>query len=182
MAGQDRSAVKLTYQDYCRIPEDGQRHEILDGEHCVSPAPRTEHQLVLGRLHAQLFAATEGSSLGLVFVAPTDLQLSEVDIVQPDLMVILQKNLHIITPSKVKGIPDLVIEILSPSTTSHDRQAKKERYRIARVPEYWIVDPDEHVVEQYLLEGSVYRLVELCEKELSPADLPGVLIDVLALW
>ncbi len=181
MAGQDRSAVKLTYQDYCRIPEDGQRHEILDGEHHVSPAPRTEHQLVLGRLHAQLFAATEGSSLGRVFMAPTDLQLSEVDIVQPDLMVILQKNRHIITPSKVKGIPDLVIEILSPSTSSHDRKAKKERYRIAGVPEYLMVDPEEHVVEQYLLEGDAYRLAELCERKLCPA-LPGVVIDVEALW
>jgi Uma2 family endonuclease len=174
--------VKLTYQDYCRIPEDGKRHEILDGEHHVSPAPSTDHQSVLGHLHARLYAAVQDPGLGRVFIAPTDLQLSEVDIVQPDLMVILQKHLHIITPTKVKGIPDLVIEILSPSTTSHDRQAKKERYRIAGVPEYWIVDPDEHVVEQYLLEGGAYRLAGLRETELSPANLPNVRIDIPRLW
>ncbi len=96
-------------------------------------------------------------------------------------MVILESNLHIITPTKVKGVPDLVVEALSPSTASHDRKAKKERYRIAGIPEYWIVDPEEHVVEQYLLEGDAYRLAELCERKLCPA-LPGVVIDVEALW
>ena len=181
MSGKDRSAVKLTYQDYCRIPEDGQRHEILDGEHRVSPAPSTDHQSVLLRLGSQLYTQVESKGLGRVFIAPTDLHLSEVDIVQPDLMVILESNLHIITPTKVKGVPDLVVEALSPSTASHDRKAKKERYRIAGVPEYWIVDPDEHVVEQYLLEGEAYRLAEFCERKLCPA-LPGVVIDVDALW
>ena len=97
MPGQDRSAVKLTYQDYCAIPEDGKRHEILDGEHHVSPAPRTDHQSVLGNLYAQLRSAIQDPGLGLVFLAPTDLQLSVVDIVQPDLMVILKANLPIIT-------------------------------------------------------------------------------------
>ena len=182
MPGQDRSAVKLTYQDYCRIPEDGQHHEILDGEHCVSPAPSTDHQSVLLRLGSQLYTQVESKGLGRVFIAPTDLHLSDVDIVQPDLMVILESNLHIITPTKVKGIPDLVIEILSPSTASHDREAKKERYRIAGVPEYWIVDPDEHVVEQYLLEGDAYRLAGLRDNEVSLAILQDVRIDIPRLW
>ena len=123
MAGEDRSAVKLTYQDYCAIPEDGKRHEILDGEHHVSPAPRTDHQSVLGNLHALFHAAIQVPGLGRVFVAPTDLHLSEVDIVQPDLIVILKKNLLIITPTKVKGIRDMVMEALSTSMASCDQEA-----------------------------------------------------------
>ena len=182
MAGEDRSAVKLTYQDYCAIPEDGKRHEILDAEHHVSPAPRTDHQTVLGNLNAQLRAEIQDPGLGRVFFAPTDLQLSEVDIVQPDLIVIMERNLHIITPTKVKGIPDLVAEVLSPSTARHYRETKKERYRIAGIPEYWIVDPDEHVVEQFLLVEDAYQLAGLRDKELSPADLPGVRIDIPRLW
>ena len=133
MPGKDPPAVKLTYQDYCRIPEDGQRHEVLDGEHLVNPAPTPGHQGVLGRLYVQLFHAIEEAGLGLVFPAPTDLHLSEVDILQPDIMVILSEHRHIVTRTKVKGVPDLVVEVLSRSTGKQDRTRKKRRFLEAGV-------------------------------------------------
>ncbi len=182
MSGKDPPAVKLTYQDYCRIPEDGQRHEILDGEHSVTPAPGTNHQEILVELAAQLVVQLKGKGLGRVFPAPTDLHLSDVDVLQPDLMVILVEHDHIITPTKVEGVPDLVVEVLSPSTGNHDCRRKKERYRKAGVPEYWIVDPDEHVVEQHLLEEGAYRLVGRCERVLRPAVIPEIRIDLTGIW
>ena len=182
MSDRGRSAVKLTYEDYSRIPDDGLRHEILNGEHHVTPAPGTIHQSILVKLCARLETQLEASGLGCVFVAPTDLHLSEIDVCQPDLMVILAGKSHIITPTKVKGVPDLVVEILSHSTEKQDRERKKERYRMAGIPEYWIVDPREHVVEQHLLEGGRYRLAERCEGLLRPAACPEVQIEVSRLW
>ncbi len=182
MPGQDRSAVKLTYQDYCRIPEDGQRHEILDGEHFVNPAPIPYHQSVLGELHVQLHAAVQAPGLGRVFFSPIDLQLSEGDILQPDLIVILAEHGHIVTANRVKGLPDLVVEVLSPSTRRHDRIRKKARYAKAGVPEYWIVDTEKHFVEQHLLESGAYRLAERCEEVVRSAAIGGVSVDVTLLW
>ena len=182
MSDRGRSAVKLTYEDYCRIPDDGLRHEILAGEHHVTPAPGTIHQRILVKLCATLHTQLDSVGLGQVFVAPTDLQLSEVDVCQPDLMVILAGKSHIITPTKVKGVPDLVVEILSDSTEKQDRERKKERYRMAGIPEYWIVDPREHVVEQHLLQGGQYRLAERCEGLLRPAACQEVQIEVSRLW
>jgi Uma2 family endonuclease len=156
--GKDPPAVKLTYQDYCRIPEDGKRHEILDGEQFVNPAPTPGHQGILGHLFVQLYEAVQERGLGLVYVSPIDVQLSEVDILQPDIVVILGQQRHIVTKSRVKGVPDLVVEVLSPSTEKHDRVRKMARFSAAGVLEYWIVNSDEQVVEQYLLEDGVYRL------------------------
>lgn len=182
MPGKDPPAVKLTYQDYCRIPEDGQRHEILDGEHFVNPAPTPGHQTALGRLYVQLYHAVEERGLGLVYISPIDVQLSEVDILQPDIVVILGEHRHIVTTTRVRGVPDLVVEMLSPSTEKHDRIRKKKRYAQAGIPEYWIADSTEQMVEQHILEGGDYRLVDRCAGELRSRAIPGVRIDVTRLW
>lgn len=174
--------MKLTYEDYCRIPEDGLRHEILDGEHVVTPAPNISHQSVLGELFAQLRVAIQKSGRGRVFLAPTDLRLSRVDVLQPDLMVILAEHSEIISEANVTGTPDLVVEILSPSTEKRDRGKKGARYAVAGVPEYWIVDAKKRVIEQHVLEGGAYRLAERCRKALNPAIIPDVRIDVTQLW
>ena len=110
------SRIKLTYEDYVRIPEDGKRHEIIDGDHYVTPRPFVYHQTVSGRLFVQLFRQVEERELGRVLCAPMDVLLSEVDIVQPDIVVVLKRNASIITKKNIQGSPDLLIEILSPST------------------------------------------------------------------
>ena len=176
------SKIKLTYREYVQFPADGRRHEIIDGDHYVNPAPETNHQRVSRRMQLQLMLQIEETGRGEVFDAPTDLQLSLSDVVQPDLIIILQRNRTIVTPTKIKGVPDLVVEITSPSSEKSDRELKKELYRRSGVPEYWVVDPTEHVVEQYVLEGGSYALVATENERVEFRQLPGVAVDLARVW
>jgi len=146
---------KLRYEDYVEFPDDGQRHEIIDGVHYVTPSPNTYHQVVSRRLQFLLYQAIELTGLGQVFDAPCDVELDEHDIVVPDLFVVLAEN-RIITPKKIKGSPDLIVEILSPSTRSRDLDEKRASYEANGVREYWIVDPDEHEMTQLVLADGKY--------------------------
>jgi Uma2 family endonuclease len=150
--------IKLDYRDYCCFPDDGRRHEIIDGDHYMTPAPSTAHQTVSKRLQYQFYTQIELAGLGLVFSAPVDVQLTDHDIVQPDLVVVLGDRTRMITHAKIDGSPDLVVEILSPSTLSNDTALKKHLYERMGVGEYWIADPDSRRLEQYRLVDGRYRL------------------------
>lgn len=163
MATETTDRPKLTYEDYAQIPEDGCQHEIIDGVHYVNPAPSTYHQAVSRRLQFLLYAQIELTKRGVVINAPYDVELLAHDIVQPDLVVVLNERQHIITPSRIQGTPDLVVEILSHSTESRDRQIKRALYQMAGVPEYWIVDPFAQKVEQLVLKEGIYE-------SLTPSD------------
>ncbi|MEW6742735.1 MAG: Uma2 family endonuclease [Planctomycetota bacterium] len=176
------SKVKLTYAEYRQFPKDGRRHEIIDGDHFAQPTPPTYHQTVSRRILFQIYEQLEKPGLGEVYDAPTDLQLTETDIVQPDLIVVLKRERKIVTPTKIKGIPDLVVEILSESTERTDRTLKLELYRRTRVPEYWIVDPTDHLVEQYILEGDQYRLAGKPHDQIAFQGAPGVTVDLDEVW
>lgn len=182
MTTDSRSRTKLTYADYRLFPDDGRRHEIIDGEHLVNPAPSPYHQLVSTRLLVELVDQVVRPKLGQVYPAPIDVQLSEHDVVQPDLVVVLEAHGTIVTPTKIKGAPDLVVEILSPSTAQVDRTQKLHLYEQAGVPEYWIVDPEEHVVEQYVLHGSTYTLAGRSDRELVWRGLSDVRVDLTKVW
>lgn len=146
--------ARLGYRDYCCFPDDGWRHEIIDGDHVMTPAPSTTHQTVSKRLQHQLYTQIELAGLGLVFNAPIDVQLTEHDIVQPDLVVVLKVPIdrtRMITQTKINGVPDLVVEILSPSTAAIDTALKKQLYERTGVAEYWIADPDNQRLERYRL-------------------------------
>lgn len=144
-----KSPAKLTYNEYVLFPEDGNRHEIIDGRHYMNFAPAPRHQAISRQIYQQI----EVTQIGQVINAPIDLQLSDVDVVQPDLVVVLTEN-RIITQTRIRGVPDLVTEILSPSNRQHDTQLKKQLYEQYAVPEYWIVDPDECVVSRYRLDDA----------------------------
>jgi Uma2 family endonuclease len=152
------SHAKLGYREYCCFPDDGRRHEIIDGDHYMTPAPSTGHQTVSKRLQHQLYTQVELAGLGVVFSAPVDVQLTDYDIVQPDLVVILKERTRMITHTKVNGVPDLVVEILSPSTLANDTTLKKRLYERTGVAEYWIADPDNQRLERYRLVDGTYRL------------------------
>lgn len=173
---------KWTYDEYAAIPPDLLRHEIIDGEHCVNPAPNVYHQRVSGRLYVELFRRVDEAGSGEVYAAPIDVQLSEHDIVQPDLVVILDENRDIVKPSRIIGTPDLVVEILSPGTRHHDTTRKKERYHVAGVPEYWIVDPDAQTIEQHRLSGDAYQLLGTERQTIVWSGCPGVTIDLIKVW
>jgi Uma2 family endonuclease len=136
------STRKLTYEDFEAFPDDLLRHEIIDGAHVVTPAPATRHQRVLQRLLHAFLGFLEAQPLGEVFVAPFDVLLSRHDIVEPDLVYLSHDRAHLLTSKNLQGAPDLVVEILSPSTKQRDERVKRALYEREGVAEYWLVDPD----------------------------------------
>jgi Uma2 family endonuclease len=140
---------KLTYQDYVLIPEDGKRHEIIDGEHYVSPAPFVPHQDLLVELTFRFKLFLKAQRLGRLLVAPTDVLLSLHDIVQPDLLFVSNERASIVGLKNIQGAPDLVIEILSPSTSRLDKVLKLDAYERCGVQAYWIFDRARKGVQTY---------------------------------
>jgi Uma2 family endonuclease len=170
-----------TYEDYAKLPEDGLRHEIIHGKHFVNPSPSTQHQHVSKRLQYQLYTKIELAGLGVLYNAPIDVQLSEFDIVQPDIVIILNENVRKITPTKIKMAPHLVVEILSPSTSGNDRTIKKDLYERSGVNEYWIVDPYEQQVEQWILRDGKYA-IEAQAKVIHLSFVSDVEVDFETVW
>jgi Uma2 family endonuclease len=132
---------KLTYQDYLRFPSDGRRHEIIDGVHYVTPPPVLVHQRIAASLFLALGNFVRRRQLGEAYFAPVAVLLSPHDVVEPDLLFISTARLDIQTRTNVQGAPNLVIEILSPSTRRRDEVLKRARYERFGADEYWLVDP-----------------------------------------
>jgi Uma2 family endonuclease len=148
---------RWTYADYAALPDDGNRYEIIAGVLYMTPAPGTGHQSISARVVTFLVTHVEFAGLGRVFAAPVDVELAPDTVVQPDIVVVLSANLDRITPSRIIGAPDLVVEILSPGTAGYDRREKQDAYARAGVGEYWIVDPGAQTVELLTLDQGGYR-------------------------
>ncbi len=152
-----RPTLKLTYEDYLHLPEDGKRHELIDGEHYVSPAPSTKHQAASMNLSRILGGFVREQRLGRVYAAPTDVVLSDVDVVEPDLLFVAAARAEIITEKNLRGAPDLAVEILSETTRRTDEVTKRHPYERFRVTEYWVVDPELETVKVHRLAEAGYR-------------------------
>jgi Uma2 family endonuclease len=138
-----RHETRLTYDDLLLFPDDGLRHEIIDGEHYVTPSPGQRHQDLVGRLFLSLAGHVEDRpDRGRVFVAPFDAVVSLHDIVVPDLMFVAPDQSSILTDKNIQGSPAIVIEVLSPSTRKRDQRIKRQLYEHSGVREYWMVDPE----------------------------------------
>jgi len=150
-------AVKLTYDDFVLFPDDGQRHELIDGEHYVTPSPNTKHQRIAGVLHGLIWGYLEAQPIGQVFSAPFDVVFSMFDVVEPDLLYLSRENAaRALTPDNVKGVPDLVIEIASKGTRKRDETMKRRLYERSGVSEYWLLDPRTDLVRIYRNEGGQF--------------------------
>ncbi len=148
--------VRLTYEDYLTIPPDGQRHEIIDGDEYMSPAPLLHHQRIVTRLGRILGAYAEAHDLGEVFVAPTDVRLED-GVVQPDVLFVRAERSYLLEREAVVGAPDLVAEVLSEATRRHDEGRKLRLYERVGVAEVWIADPESEVLRLYRLgAGGLY--------------------------
>ena len=169
---------KITYEEYCLFPNDGNRHEVIDGLHYMNPAPNPNHQSISKYLQHYLFTQIELEGLGKVFDAPIDVQFGDHDIVQPDLIVILNDGKAKITDTRVMGPPDLVVEILSRSTAKNDFTIKRRLYEQSGVREYWIVDPDAQRIETYLLQEGKFAENGSATEELQIAIAPEISIPV----
>jgi Uma2 family endonuclease len=137
--------TKFTYEDYLKTSDD-ERYELLDGELIIMPAPSIAHQHVAMKLGTRLDTFVEEGNLGVVFSAPTDVVLSETDVVQPDLLFISLERAHTIMPANIQGAPDLIVEIRSDSTAERDETLKRILYAQHDVKEYWLVDPEDMTI------------------------------------
>ena len=148
------SRVKLTYDDFLLFPDDGQRHELIDGEHYVTPSPNTSHQQISGNLHFLIRGWLEQHPVGRIFYAPFDVVFTRFDVVEPDLLYLSHATAkEALTAAHVRGVPDLVIEIGSPSTRKRDETVKKRLYEREGVSEYWVVDPELDLIRIYARDG-----------------------------
>jgi Uma2 family endonuclease len=169
----------LSFEDYLRFPEDGNRHELIGGQHCVTPAPGTRHQRISGRLFGLLYVFLRQQPLGEIFSAPYDVVLSPTDITQPDLLFISTARSSILGEQRVQGAPDLVVEIVSESSRRTDEVFKRNLYERAGVGEYWLLDPEIETVKIYrrTAEGEGFGRPEILlsdlEDQLSTPLLPG---------
>ena len=171
--------VKFTYEDYLNAPED-KRYELLDGELVTVPAPGELHQSVSAQLGWRLFQFASENSLGRVYHAPFDVVLSDTDVVQPDLLFVSNARGDIITPANIQGAPDLVIEILSPSTAERDRTFKRTLYARHGVKEYWMVDTTAKTITVLLPGDRGFEVVDTCGEgeTLTSATLQGFRLDI----
>ena len=150
------SHTKFTYEDYLLFPDDGQRHELIDGDHYVTPAPKTKHQRISSNLQRILSNHVHHQNFGKIFSAPTDVVLADLDVVQPDLLYISAGKAALITEANIQGAPDLVIEILSETTRKTDELIKRKLYERYHIKEYWIVDPVLDTVKMYRLTDQAF--------------------------
>ena len=170
----------FTYDDYIALPDDGKRFEIIEGDVSMTPAPSPRHQAVQLRLGSLLLAYLDKHPLGTVFISPIDVVLSMVDIVQPDLLFIGQSRSGIIAEKNIVGIPNLVVEILSPSSTTRDRKEKRDLYERYGLPEYWIVDPDCQTIEVYLSVANRLEKAETLKagEQLHSRQIAGLILAI----
>jgi Uma2 family endonuclease len=138
---------KLTYRDLRRMPDDHSRHELIDGEHYVTPSPSWQHQTAVVNLVRILGTFVRERRLGWIRCAPLDVLFSRFDVVEPDVLFVSRARAGQIRRPYFAGAPDLVVEVLSPSTRRVDLEVKRRLYESRGVPEYWLVDPDAETVE-----------------------------------
>jgi Uma2 family endonuclease len=159
-----RAQARLTYQDFLGFPDDGKRHEIIDGVHYVTPSPNLRHQKLSGRLHYALEDyLRRHPGVGEVFYAPFDVVFSNWDVVEPDLLLVLTGQRSILTEQNVQGAPALVVEILSPGTRRRDETIKRRLFERGGVREYWLVDPRNQsiVIFRRAADGAFPRVATL---------------------
>jgi len=171
--------MKLTYDDFLLLPDDGKRHELIDGEHYVTPSPNTKHQRVSGNLHFLIRAWLEDHPIGQVFYAPFDVVFSRFDVVEPDLLYLSNERVaEVVTAQHVTGAPDIVIEIGSPGTRRRDETIKRRLYERSGVSEYWVVDPELDVVRVYRRAADTFSRPNELSREagdvLTTPHLPGL--------
>ena len=146
-----------TYEELEKLPETLQPTEIWNGELIVSPAPTPNHQRIVANLTMSLMKFVEDRSLGKVYVSPLDVVFSSHRVMQPDVFVVLNANAGIVQ-DRVRGVPDLTVEVISEGSWRRDRIDKKELYAQFGVKEYWIVDPEARTIEIFVLTNEGYKL------------------------
>lgn len=153
-----------TYADYALLPE-GAPYQLIGGELVMTPAPSTFHQIISIRLAGEFIYFVREKDLGIILAAPVDVYFEEKETYQPDIIFIAKDRLSIIEPARINGAPDLVVEILSPSTGYYDLKKKARTYARHGVREYWVVDPEDHSIEVHVGQEGKFILSQRVEGE-----------------
>jgi Uma2 family endonuclease len=171
-----------TYEDLLALPEDNLRHEIIDGEHVVSPAPFIKHQLVAMNISGRLFNYLLQNPIGRVYAAPCDVVFAPDNVSEPDVLYISNERALIITEKNVQGAPDLAVEVISELGRRRDEVQKKAVYERFGVAEYWIADPKVDTIRVYR-RGAYDKPVTLRSGDVLTSPLfPGLTLDVATLF
>jgi len=141
----------LTVEHYQLLPENGPRYQLIEGDLYMAPAPNRYHQDISRNLEYILLDYLAEHPIGKLYHAPFDVYLDAHNVFQPDIVVVLNERLSILTDAGAEGAPDFVVEILSPKTTNLDRYSKSRVYARTGVQELWIIDPEPRRIEVYLL-------------------------------
>jgi Uma2 family endonuclease len=176
----------MTYEDYVALPDDGNRYEVIEGELCLVPAPNRKHQRITLKLAVFLSNFVDPQHLGEVYVSPFDVRLSDINVVQPDLLYVSKGRLDIMSDAGAMGAPDLAVEVLSTSTRRRDEVTKLRLYESFGVDEYWIVDASRVAVRIYRrLRNKLALVSELLHEDgvmLTTPLLPGLAIPLAAIF
>ncbi len=173
----------LTYDDLLQTPDDGDRYEIIGGELVVTAQAIPVHQEICVRLFRLADRATEYGVLGRVYTPSPDVELGPHDIVVPDLVFVSNARRAIVTPTRIKGAPDLVVEVLSPSTRGRDLGVKRDLYAAAGVSEAWWVDARGRTVDAFGLRDGRYLALPVADDgSIRSAALPGMVVAPDALF
>ena len=164
---------RWTYDEYARLPDDGNRYEVIAGDLHVSPSPRPRHQRALMALLAPMEVFTQEHGLGTIYPGPIDLLFVQTDYLIPDAVFIRTEREGIVSVRGVEGAPDLVVEIVSPSTAMRDRGVKRDRYAHFGVSLYWVVDVERRHVEVYRLSQNPHGPPEIATDALVWHAVPG---------
>jgi len=149
-----------TYDDWARLPDDGTRYEVIDGELAMAPPPATPHQFASGNFFELMRLFVRARKLGYVLAAPIGVRLPTQPVpLEPDIVFVSAAHKSIIEQQYIEGVPDLVVEVLSPSNWIYDRKEKFNVYKLAGVPEYWIVDYRAKTIEVFVFEKRDYALL-----------------------
>lgn len=169
----------LTYDDLLQLPEDNVRREIIDGALFVTPSPSIRHQSAVRNILVRLHLWVEAHG-GAVWGSPVDVYLAERDVVEPDVLFVRAENLDHIEERIVRGAPDIVVEVSSPSTRKRDTVIKRALYEAHRVPEYWFVDLDSDHIRVYRHDGERYGAPVVFERGVTITSelLPGFALPV----
>ena len=175
---------RLTYREWLGFPDDGRLYELLGGDLLVSPPPSVRHQRISREIQVRLIRHLEAGQRGEVFNAPLGVRLTDEDVVEPDLAVVLAEHASRVGEQAIDGAPDLVVEILSPGSARRDLGTKRDAYQRAGVAEYWIVDPESEAVEVLALVGGAFERHGLFRSKdaLSSRLLPDLAIDLGAVF
>ena len=174
-----RTQRKFTYEDYRNTP-DGIRYELHEGELIEMPSPKEIHQRLVLLLGSLFLTFVSPKNLGKAYIAPFDVVLSDTIVVQPDVMFVSNERSHIITEDNIRGAPDLVVEIPSPSNARNDTEVKRKFYERHGVKEYWIFDPYARNITVLLLGENGYELAGIYGEgqTLTSPTLPGFSLNL----